>query len=91
MFSYATAHPEFTNALKARGLSDWETGYCCLYAMGLRGKDIGNLIGGGSHAHHNRASVIRSKLGLTEHDTTLGRWLIRLANETDHHGQNRAM
>ena len=89
MFSYATAHPEFTNALKARGLSDWETGYCCLYAMGLRGKDIGNLIGGGSHAHHNRASVIRSKLGLTEHDTTLGRWLIRLANETDHHGQNR--
>ena len=91
MFSYATAHPEFTNALKARGLSDWETGYCCLYAMGLRGKDISNLIGGGSHAHHNRASVIRSKLGLTEHDTTLGRWLIRLANETDHHGQNRAM
>jgi len=91
MFSYATAHPEFTNALKARGLSDWETGYCCLYAMGLRGKDIGNLIGGGSHAHHNRASAIRAKLGLTEHDTTLGRWLIRLANETDHHGQNRAM
>ena len=91
MFSYATAHPEFTTTLKARGLSEWETGYCCLYAMGLRGKDIGNLIGGGSHAHHNRASVIRSKLGLTEHDTTLGRWLIRLANETDHHGQNRAM
>ena len=91
MLSYATAHPEFTTTLKARGLSEWETGYCCLYAMGLRGKDIGNLIGGGSHAHHNRASVIRSKLGLTEHDTTLGRWLIRLANETDHHGQNRAM
>ena len=91
MFSYATAHPEFTTTLKARGLSEWETGYCCLYAMGLRGKDIGNLIGGGSHAHHNRASAIRAKLGLTEHDTTLGRWLIRLANETDHHGQNRAM
>ena len=91
MLSYATAHPEFTTTLKARGLSEWETGYCCLYAMGLRGKDIGNLIGGGSHAHHNRASAIRAKLGLTEHDTTLGRWLIRLANETDHHGQNRAM
>ena len=91
MFSYATAHPEFTTTLKARGLSEWETGYCCLYAMGLRGKDIGNLIGGGSHAHHNRASAIRAKLGLTEHDTTLGRWLIRLANETDNHGQNRAM
>ena len=91
MLSYAAAHPLFTAALKERGLSDWETGYCCLYAMGLRGKDIGNLIGGGSHAHHNRASVIRSKLGLTEHDTTLGRWLIRLANETDNHGQNRVM
>ena len=90
MLSYAAAHPLFTAALKERGLSDWETGYCCLYAMGLRGKDIGNLMGG-SHSHHNRASVIRSKLGLTGHDTNLGRWLIRLANETDHHGQNRAM
>lgn len=90
MLSYAAAHPLFTAALKERGLSDWETGYCCLYAMGLRGKDIGNLMGG-SHSHHNRASVIRAKLGLTEHDTTLGRWLLKFAKETENGGQHTAM
>ena len=90
MLSYAAAHPLFTAALKERGLSDWETGYCCLYAMGLRGKDIGNLMGG-SHAHHNRASVIRSKLGLTGHDTNLGRWLLKFAKETENGGQHTAM
>ena len=90
MLSYAAAHPLFTAALKERGLSDWEIGYCCLYAMGLRGKDIGNLMGG-SHAHHNRASVIRSKLGLTGHDTNLGRWLLKFAKETENGGQHTAM
>ena len=90
MLSYAAAHPLFTAALKERGLSDWETGYCCLYAMGLRGKDIGNLMGG-SHSHHNRASVIRSKLGLTGHDTNLGRWLLKFAKETENGGQHTAM
>lgn len=91
MLSYAAAHPCFTSALKKHGLSDWETGYCCLYAMGLRGKDIGNLIGGGSHAHHNRASVIRAKLGLTEHDTNLGRWLLKFAKETEYSVQTGTM
>ncbi len=90
MLSYAAAHPLFTAALKERGLSDWETGYCCLYAMGLRGKDIGNLMGG-SHSHHNRASVIRSKLGLTGHDTNLGRWLLKFAKETENGGQHTAI
>ena len=83
LVSYTTAHPRFTDYLKKQGLTDWEAGYCCLYAMGLRGKDIGNLLGSGSHAHHNRASAIRAKLGLTEHDMNLGRWLTRLAKETE--------
>ena len=58
--------------------------------MGLRGKDIGKLMGG-SHSHHNRASVIRSKLGLTGHDTNLGRWLLKFAKETENGGQHTAM
>ena len=43
MMSYSVAHPEFVNYLKEQGLTEWEAGYCCFYAMGLRGKEIGNL------------------------------------------------
>ena len=67
MMSYSVAHPDFVNYLK-EGLTEWEAGYCCFYAMGLRGKEIGNLINNGSHSQHNRASVIRRKLGLGEKD-----------------------
>lgn len=42
MMSYSVAHPEFVKYLKGFGLTDWEVGYCSLYTMGLRGKDIGN-------------------------------------------------
>lgn len=42
MMSYAAVHSEFVKYLKGFGLTDWEVGYCSLYTMGLRGKDIGN-------------------------------------------------
>lgn len=83
MMSYSVAHPEFVNHLKEQGLTEWEAGYCCFYAMGLRGKEIGNLINNGSHSHHNRASVIRRKLGLGEKDMNLGQYCQKLLRELE--------
>lgn len=78
LMAYTVVHPKFVAYLRDHGLSEWETGYCCMYAMGLRGKDMGNLLNDGGHAHHNRASAIRAKLGLSPHDARLSRWLPQL-------------
>ena len=42
--SYRITHPEFISVLQSHGLTDEETGYCCLYAAGLNGKDISFLL-----------------------------------------------
>ncbi len=83
MMSYSVAHPEFVKYLKGFGLTDWEVGYCSLYTMGLRGKDIGNMLNNGGHTHHNRASLIRTKLGLKERDGHLSRFLMKKLREIE--------
>lgn len=83
MMSYAAVHPKFVKYLKEYNLTDWEVGYCCFYAMGLRGKDIGNMLNKGGHTHHNRASIIRAKLGLKERDGHLGRFLMKKVKEIE--------
>lgn len=83
MMSYAAVHPKFVKYLKEYDLTDWEVGYCCFYAMGLRGKDIGNMLNKGGHTHHNRASIIRAKLGLKERDGHLGRFLMKKVKEIE--------
>ena len=71
--TFAAAHPRFITILESRGLTEAEVEYCCLYAIGLRGKDISAYVGHGGH--YNESSVIRSKLGLGPHDTNLGNYL----------------
>ena len=66
--SFLVEHPKFIGYLKKRGLSDGEIGYCCLYLMGLKGKDISAYMGKG---HYKLSSTIRKKFGLSEHDTNL--------------------
>lgn len=83
MMSYAAVHPKFVKYLKEYNLTDWEVGYCCFYAMGLRWKDIGNMLNKGGHTHHNRASIIRAKLGLKERDGHLGRFLMKKVKEIE--------
>lgn len=51
--------------------------------MGLMGKDIGNMLNNGGHTHHNRASLIRTKLGLKERDGHLGRFLMKKLREIE--------
>ena len=62
-------NPEFITALKRRGLTDEEINICCLYAIGLKGKDIKAYTS--QPRHNNQSADIRHKLGLTESDTNL--------------------
>ena len=71
--TFAAAHPDFIALLESKGLTEDEVQFCCLYAIGLRGKDVGNYVGHGGH--YNESSVIRSKLGLGPRDTNLGNYL----------------
>ena len=77
--SFLIEYPKFIKQLKKSGLSDSEIGYCCLYAMGLKGKDISSYLGNG---HYKLSSTIRKKLGLTEHDTNLDIYLREILAKT---------
>jgi hypothetical protein len=66
-------NPEFITALKERGLTDEEINICCLYAIGLKGKDIKAYTNQSRHYHHS--ADIRHKFGLTESDTNLSIFL----------------
>ena len=78
---FKESHPEFIAFLESKGLSDWETGYCCLYTLGLKGKDVGEYIQ--KKRHYIISSEIRKKLGLGEHDTNIGIWLRALLAELE--------
>ena len=66
-------NPEFITALKERGLTGEEINICCLYAIGLKGKDIKAYTN--QSRHYNQSADIRHKLGLTESDTNLSIFL----------------
>lgn len=74
-------HPKFITILEQKGLTDWEIGYCCLYTLGLKGKEVGEFIQ--KKRHYIISSDIRKKLGLGEHDTNIGIWLRALLSETE--------
>lgn len=69
-------HPKFIAYLQDKGLTDWEIGYCCLYTLGLKGKDIGEYIQ--KKRHYIISHEIRKKLGLDEHDTNISIYLRNL-------------
>lgn len=77
--AFAGSHPHFIKHLERCGLNEWEIGYCCLYALGLKGKEIGEYIQ--MKSHFNNSSDIRKKLGLPEHSITLGTHIRQLLSE----------
>lgn len=79
--SFAIGHPRFLIFLKEKGLTDLEIGYCCLHAIGLRGKEIVSYIN--SRSYYNASSTIRKKLGLNEHDTNINLYIQKLLKEID--------
>ena len=66
-------NPEFIAALKKQGLTDEAINICCLYVLGLKGKDIKAYTS--QPRHYNQSADIRHKLGLTENDTNLSIFL----------------
>ncbi|MDE7347957.1 MAG: hypothetical protein K2N48_14595 [Muribaculaceae bacterium] len=72
-------HPEFMAYLKAHELTEREIGYVCLYAIGLRGKEIGNYLD--LARHYNISTDIRRKLGLETNSENLGTFLRKLMSD----------
>ena len=79
--SFIIGHPRFLIYLKEKGLTDLEIGYCCLHAIGLRGKEIVAYLN--SRSYYNASSAIRKKLGLNEHDTNINLYIQKLLKEID--------
>lgn len=77
--SYSIRYPEFVKYLQSHGLTTWETGYCCLYTMGLKGKEIGAFIR--RSGYNNINSSIRRKLGIEKYSSRLDRFLMDKFNE----------
>ncbi len=74
--AFAGSHPNFIKYLEERDLTEWEINYCCLYALGLKGKEVGSYIK--MRSHYNNSIEIRKKLGINEHDTNLGIYIRKL-------------
>lgn len=68
--AFRVSHPAFMKYLEEHGLNEAELNYVCMYAIGLRGKEIGEYIQ--VKRHYHTSSDVRKKLGLKEEDTNLG-------------------
>ncbi len=77
--AFAGSHPKFIKYLTDHGLTEWETNYCCLYALGLKGKEVGTYIK--LARHYTYSSEIREKLQIDEHETNLGNYIRRIITE----------
>ena len=71
--AFVGSHPKFIKYLEEHNLSEQEIEICCLYAIGLKGKDIKAYTS--QPRHYNQSADIRHKLGLTESDTNLSIFL----------------
>ena len=74
--AFQASHPRFIRYFKEHGLTTGEINYVCLYAIGLRGKEVGNYMKKRSHV--NISSAIRKKLGIDRHDTNIGIYVRKL-------------
>ena len=74
--AFKASHPKFIQYLEEHNLTDSEINYACLYAIGLRGKEIGEYIQ--LKRHYHISSDIRKKLGMNEQETNLGIYIRQL-------------
>ena len=72
-------HPEFMDYLREHGLTDREMNYVCLYAIGLRGKEIGSYLD--LARHYNISTDIRRKLGLDSNGENLGPFIRKMMGQ----------
>lgn len=74
--AFQASHPRFIQYFEDHGLTVDEINYVCLYAIGLRGKEVGNYMKKRSHV--NISSAIRKKLGIDKHETNIGIYVRKL-------------
>ncbi len=79
--AFSGSHPEFIKYLEGKNLTDYEIKYCCLYALGLKGKEVGSYLR--MRSHYNISSAVREKLGLVESDTNLGIYIRKLLKSVE--------
>ena len=79
--AFAASHPKFMEYLEQHGLSTDEINYLCLYAIGLRGKEVGEYIQ--IKRHYIISHEIRKKLGIDEHETNIGLYIRRLMKNSE--------
>ena len=82
--AFQASHPAFMAHLKSCALTEMELGYCCLYALGLNGKEVGAFTKMSRHYIVN--SEIRKKLGLTEQKTNLDKYIQQLLDSESYSG-----
>lgn len=70
------SHPGLIRYFEECGLTVDEINYLSLYAIGLRGKEVGTYINRRSHT--NLSSAIRKKLGIDKHETNIGIYVRKL-------------
>lgn len=75
----AASHPKFMAYLEEHCLSVEEINYLCLYAIGLRGKEIGKYFQ--TKRHYIISHEIRKKLGIDEHETNLSLYIRKLIKD----------
>lgn len=73
--AFTASHPKFMEYLEQHGLSIDEINYLCLYAIGLRGKEVGEYIQ--LKRHYIISHEIRKKLDIGEHETNIGLYIRR--------------
>ena len=76
---FQASHPAFIRYFEDHGLTVSEINYVCLYAIGLRGKDVGTYMKMRSHV--NISSAIRKKLGIDRHETNIGIYVRKLLRD----------
>ena len=79
--AFTVSHPEFVRYLEEQGLTPWEVGYCCLFALGLNSKEVGRYIN--SCNYYKTNTHIRKKLGLDNHSTNLNLHILQLLQNND--------
>lgn len=77
--AFVASHPRFMEYLEQHELSTDEINYLCLYAIGLRGKEVGEYIQ--IKRHYIISHEIRQKLGIDEHETNIGLYIRRLMKD----------
>lgn len=77
--AFKITNPAFIRYFEEHGLTYDEINYVCLYAIGLKGKDVGAYLQ--RRGHVNTSSAIRKKLQIDKHETNIGKYVRRLLEQ----------